>query len=396
MTTPVQDLSFFDDIKAYVGFTDADAAALAGFEPLVAPHYERIADHFYECILAHPKAHAAIRGGEAQVNRLKRTLVDWMRTGLLGPHDERYYHRRTRIGRVHVQIDLPQQYMLTAMDVFRIDLRQVVEETYAGEAEGRRRLNDAVDRLLDMELAIMLQTYKEDSEDRLRRKERLATIGQLAAGIGHDLRNPLGVIESSLYLLRRRDHDEKVSRHLEKISAQVKICGEIITDLMEMARNRPPKRSRVDVGALIADVVASVPVPPDVTVLQVVDECVEIDADPGLLRQALANLVSNAALALESSGGRIRVSGEALEREVVLTVADDGPGFDPATLSQAFEPLVTGREQGVGLGLALVQSIARRHGGSAEAENRMDGPGAVIRIRLPRTEADEAGAEEEV
>jgi hypothetical protein len=125
--------TYFDDIKSYVGFTDEDAARLRALLPDAEPHFPRISEHFYECIQRHPKAHAAL-SGPAQIERLKGTLVEWMRSGLAGPQDEAFFERRCRIGRVHVRINLPQQYMFTAMNVMRLDFREVVDQTYAADA----------------------------------------------------------------------------------------------------------------------------------------------------------------------------------------------------------------------------------------------------------------------
>ena len=94
-------------------------------------------------------------------------------------------------------------------------------------------------RLLDMELAVMLHTFREDSATRLQRTERLATVGQFAASIAHELRNPLGVIESSAFLLRKRvvEPSEAVTRHLDRIDGQVRVSNRIITGLLDLVRD---------------------------------------------------------------------------------------------------------------------------------------------------------------
>lgn len=383
---PVASQTFFDDIKEYVDFDDDDARVLADLLPILEPHFTKISEHFYERILAHPRAHDAITGGHAQVERLKHTLSAWMRSGLVGPHDETFYERRARIGRVHVQIALPQQYMVTAMNVMRVDYRAVLRDHF--EDTGRfAEVCDAVDRLFDLELAIMLQTYRIDSEERLRRRERLATIGQLAASIGHDLRNPLGVIESSLFILRRRIRDNEAAlRHIEKISKQVGRCDRIVTDLLDMARNSPPKWQPIDFDVLVGEALEASRVPSQIQIECVVDDALHFEADPGLLQQALVNLVTNSvrALADASSQGHIRISAAPIMDRVSIRIEDNGPGFDANVLPLAFEPLVSTRAKGIGLGLALVKSVAERHGGEANAGNRNEG-GAVVELLLPKT-----------
>src|SRR4029453_2033651 len=119
---------------------------------------------------------------------------------VLGPHDEEYYELRARIGRMHVRIALPQQYMFTAMDRIRVRLLDVVRTQITADPAKVDRIATALNQILDLELAIMLETYREDLEAKHRNAERLATIGQFAASIGHELRNPLGAVGARLSL----------------------------------------------------------------------------------------------------------------------------------------------------------------------------------------------------
>jgi signal transduction histidine kinase len=380
--------SFFEDIKEYVGFTDEDTRVLREFHAAAAPHFEAFATRFYDAIERHPNASAAITGGQAQIHRLRKTLAEWMSSCLLGPHDEAYYERRARIGRMHVRIDLPQQYMFTAMNLIRVDFARLVETVHADHPALRARLLEALDRIFDLELAIMLRTYQEDSEDRLRRKERLATIGQIAGSIGHELRNPLGVIQSSLFILRKRaGEDPRVGRHITRIDDQVELCNAIISNLLELARSRPPRREPVELQALFDNVVANAGVPPQIEVVRAI-QAERYRGDPTLLLQALTNLVRNAVQAYDGAAGRVYLSARDAGGLLVVEVADDGPGFDHETILRVFEPLVSTRTTGVGLGLALVKGVAERHGGTVEAANRPEG-GAVVRVRLPHVRDEE-------
>lgn len=376
-----------DEAKAYIGFGDDDTDALRAFRADAKPHYARIIDHFYERIMAHPDALAVISGGAEQVERLKCTLVDWLDTGMQGPHDLAFYENRARIGRMHVRIGLPQRYMFTAMNVIRVDLRRLLDEVYASDAAQRTRVGEALDRWLDLELAIMLHTYREDSDDRLDRQARLAAIGQLAASIAHELRNPLSVIESSLYLLRRRvDEDDRVTRHLDRIQSQVKTSADIIAGLLEMARDRAPHKERVRADRLVVEAMEAVRPVAGVQVRFVGaagDAAPWVAAEPGLVVRALVNLIDNAVRAHGGAEGQVEVQvGVEDEGRVGFRVRDDGPGFDEGVLPRAFEPLVTTRPTGVGLGLALVRRVAERHGGTVAAFNRSTG-GAEVVLRLP-------------
>lgn len=375
--------SFLDDVRRYVGLDAEDGERLQGLVPLLEPHFNAFAEHFYARILEHPSAHTAITGGAEQVARLKQSLVAWMDSGLRGPFDDAFYERRARIGRRHVAIGLPQQYMVTAIGVMRQDYHAVLTDTLVDDVPRLHASMRAVDRLLDLELAIMLQTYRIDSDDQLRRGERLATIGRVAATIGHDLRNPLGVIESSAYILRRMLQDERGQRHLDKINSQVRNCNRIVTALLELARSRPPQFASIDVRVMLDASLAMVTIPEGVVVRIEVDDGMQLEGDSNLLEQAMINLVVNSVIALRGRPGTIVTRATRHDdRFAALIVVDDGPGFDPELLPRVFEPLVTSRASGVGLGLALVKSVADRHLGQAIAENAPGG-GAIVRLLLP-------------
>jgi PAS domain S-box-containing protein len=161
--------SRFQEMKRYVSFTANDAALLLALRPAAAPHFARIAQEFYDRIREHEDAHAVFTG-EEQIARLQRSLERWMNRVLSGEYDERYYEETQKIGRVHVRVGLPQRYMFTAMALIRVELTRIAERA-AGEAFAATR--DALTRLLDLELAIMLEAYREDFVARVQRIERI-------------------------------------------------------------------------------------------------------------------------------------------------------------------------------------------------------------------------------
>ena len=364
--------SFYAEVTNYIGFGPEDSALLRGFLPAAKPHLARICDHFYERILSHPRAAEALTGGDEQLIRLKRALIEWMHDGLLGPHDEEFCIRRARTGHVHVHIGLSQRYMVTAMTVLRLEFRALANETCKpGDRDQLERLVSALERLFDLELALMLETYKLEADDRLRRRERLATIGQLAASVGHDLRNPLSVMESSLYILRRRIADDARSlKHIDKITNQVHECDHIITNLLDMARDSFPRRTNVSLVELLNAAIEAARVPRRIEVAHEGLEDLQLWVDGALLKQALVNLLLNSVQAQPGNGkGWICVRARVDGSNVTLSVVDAGPGFDLDTLPLVFEPLVTTKATGTGLGLALVKNVAERHGGHVSADN---------------------------
>jgi signal transduction histidine kinase len=374
--------TLFEELKRYVCWSDADEAALRELHEPLAPHFARIADVFYATILSHEGAKQSLTGGESLVGHLKITLQHWMDTMLRGPWDEAYFENRSRIGRYHVRINLPQHYMFGAMNVIRREMNAVIDTTLLGDPPRLARTRAAMGRILDLELAIMLHSYREDLLAQQARVERLSTFGQLVGSIGHDLRNPLGVIESSVYILRNRiGEDERSKKHLDRIGEQLGVANGIITDLLDMIRDRPLVKERVRLAEVVGGACDSVVRPEGVRlVVQGVDG-IEVDGDPGQLRQVFVNLVTNAVQA-SAPAGEVAVTAARDGAIVQIAVEDTGPGVDPATARRLFEPLITTKEKGIGLGLALVKRIVERHGGTVVYEPR-EGGGARFMVRLP-------------
>jgi len=171
--------TLFDELKRYVRFGPADSEVLARFGSPATPHFERIAAEFYERVREHEDAHAVFQD-EAQIARLQRSLVAWMVRLLGGPHDESYFTERAKIGRIHVRIGLPQRYMFTAMSLIRGSLDALAGELAEPE---RSAVRASLARIVDLELAIMLETYRDDFVERLQRpgrEERERLVTQLA------------------------------------------------------------------------------------------------------------------------------------------------------------------------------------------------------------------------
>jgi PAS domain S-box-containing protein len=157
----------FEELKRYVRFGQDDARALAALRPLAAPHFARIAQQFYDRIREHEAAHAVFTS-EEQIQRLQASLVKWLERLLGGVYDEAYFEQTSNIGRVHVRVGLPQRYMLTAMALIRVELLHIAETATGPDSLATR---DAVARILDLELAIMLEAYRDDMILRIEKRD---------------------------------------------------------------------------------------------------------------------------------------------------------------------------------------------------------------------------------
>jgi len=372
----------FEELKRYVSWSAVDERSLREFHALAQPHFTAIAAVFYDTILGHEEAKKSLTGGESQVGHLRITLQRWMDELLRGPWDETYFANRERIGRYHVRISLPQHYMFGAMNVIRREMNAVIDQHYLSDPAKLGAARGAMGRILDLELAIMLHTYRDDLLAQQARVERLSTFGQLVGSIGHDLRNPLGVIETSVFILRGRvGEDDRVKKHLDRIGEQLGVANGIITNLLDMIRNRPLSKEAVGLEATVQAAADAVQRPPAVSFAAEGLSGVVVQGDPVQLRQVFVNLIGNAVDAA-SPAGEVGVRAWRDGEAWAVAVEDTGPGVDATTLRRLFEPLITTKDKGIGLGLALVKRIAERHGGSVGYEPRPGG-GARFTVRLP-------------
>jgi PAS domain S-box-containing protein len=179
----------FEELKRYVRFDDADANALLAFRPVAAPHFVRIAREFYERIREHEDAHDVFTG-EEQIERLQRSMVRWMDRVLSGTYDEAYFEETRKIGRVHVRVGLPQRYMFTAMALMRVALESVAEQELAADAP---KVRSALTRILDLDLAIMMESYRDDLAEQARRRDDVE-----AQSLRTDLARALRLYEAAI------------------------------------------------------------------------------------------------------------------------------------------------------------------------------------------------------
>jgi two-component system, NtrC family, sensor histidine kinase HydH len=225
----------------------------------------------------------------------------------------------------------------------------------------------------------------EDSQDAVVRSEKLAAVGQLAASVGHELRNPLAAVRNANTYVARKvngNGDPKVVQFTELIEKELDVCGKIIADLLDFARERPLVLTPVPLRALVEEAIALVPPSTKVEIADRVPAELPIPlVDKEQFRQVLINLIQNAVEATEGRGhGRVTIDAERAERGAFrLTIEDDGPGMAAETCTKIFEPLFTTKVKGTGLGLAIVAGIVKRHQGSISVKSKV-GRGTTFTI----------------
>jgi PAS domain S-box-containing protein len=228
-----------------------------------------------------------------------------------------------------------------------------------------------------------------EAQERLIRQEKLAVLGQLAGGVGHELRNPLGAIKNAAYFLDMaladRYLEPEVAETLEILEREVNRSERIIGDLLGFARTRPPERHTVHLNDAVLAAVSRARVPSDPpieVVLRLDDELPSIQADLGQLSQVIENIVRNGFQAMPG-GGRLTVRTSRDDPQwVAVSVADTGQGIPEEDLEKVFEPLFTTKAKGIGLGLAIARTLVEGHGGEIRVESQV-GHGSTFAVRLP-------------
>ncbi len=220
---------------------------------------------------------------------------------------------------------------------------------------------------------------------------RLASVGQVAASIAHELRNPLGAARNAAFYLKRYTTrpEPDLMENLGIIEEEINAADRIITNLMNMTRSRPLVKEGLDFGHMVEEVLQRVGLPDGIRCQVTLDpDPLTLDADPSQLRQVIGNLITNATQALEGTG-EIAIEARRAGACREIMVRDSGAGVAVEHRDRLFEPLFTTRAKGTGLGLTICRDIIERHGGTIELVDE-DQPGTAFCIRLPRQTMTEA------
>jgi two-component system, sporulation sensor kinase E len=222
--------------------------------------------------------------------------------------------------------------------------------------------------------------------DQLIRADRLAAMGELTAGVAHEVRNPLGVIRASVQLLEDAKCDQqRIEEAAGIIKQEIDRLDRVIKALLDFGRPSTPTLVRTDVESVLDDVLLFTKrfaTQGDVEIERVSEPLLPpVLADPDQLKQVFLNLVTNAVQAMEATGGRIVITTRSQGDFVQVEVADNGPGIPAEDLSKIFDPFYSRRSGGTGLGLTIVHRIVDEHGGHIEVES--SDSGTTFRVSLP-------------
>ncbi len=227
----------------------------------------------------------------------------------------------------------------------------------------------------------------EAAQDELVRREKLALLGQLTADVAHELRNPLGTIQTSLYTLKGQVEggEGRTASAIERAERNIRRCDRIIQELLDTTRNTPPELRPIELDPWLAAQLDEEPPPRNVTLHRRLDSGVVIEVDEERLRRCVLNILTNAyqAAAEQRDGtAEVTVATAAGDGRAQITIADSGKGMPDDVRQRLFEPLFSTRSFGVGLGLTVARQIIEQHGGGIEVESE-ENRGTTVLLWLP-------------
>jgi PAS domain S-box-containing protein len=240
------------------------------------------------------------------------------------------------------------------------------------------------------EMAAIVGVYRDVTEtkemrDKLIRSERLAAVGELASGVGHELRNPLNVIRNCVYLINMslaEGTDPEIAKTLRLLDQQVDISNKIVTDLLNFTRIRPPALASVDLNSLVKESLSWVSVPQEVQVTTEFDsKSPNANIDGEQVGRVFANIISNAVQAMMGKG-KLNITTGTENGHVKVSFEDNGCGIPEKNLERIFEPLFTTKPKGIGLGLAISKRLVEQNHGRIEVASQV-GAGTTFTVKIP-------------
>ncbi len=245
--------------------------------------------------------------------------------------------------------------------------------------EASRKLNEELESNVRERTQLLLNAQEE-----LVRKEKLALLGQVADNVGHELRNPLGVMNNAIYFLQTvlADSDETTKEYLGIIKEEIADAERIVSDLLDAVRSKPPHPEPVNVAEVIERSLRKCAVPDTVKVrLDIAQALPLVSVDPMHLHQVLWNLMTNAVEAMPQ-GGTLGIGASQAGGQLRISIEDSGCGITAEQQAKLFQPMFTTKARRIGLGLVVVKNLTQLNGGSVEVSTA-PGKGSTFSVLLP-------------
>ena len=362
------------------------------------PDYERFRiGNFYHLPWSDPWVREKFSSNTVPSKLQQKDMVDW------DPQDLLYAPLRLADGRIVGVLSIddpldgrrPTRESLAPLELFIHPAAVALEN-----AQLIKRLNKMQQQLkADAELLEMKveERTKElrDSQRRLLRAERLATMGELARMVGHDLRNPLTGIAVATYYLKSKlklKTSPKIREMLEFIEKDIEYSNKIISDLLEYSKEMKLERKEVQVKTVIEEAILLAKVPKNVQVEFASATSPKIKVDPGKMKRVFVNIIKNSLDAMPT-GGKLTVEIGESAQWFTVAFSDEGTGLPEELMKDMWQPLFTTKAKGMGLGLPICKRIVEAHGGEISIQSQL-GEGTTITITIPSSFEVEGGESE--
>ncbi|MBI2471254.1 MAG: two-component sensor histidine kinase, partial [Planctomycetes bacterium] len=230
-----------------------------------------------------------------------------------------------------------------------------------------------------------------EAQERLVRSEKLAVVGKLASGVGHELRNPLGAIRNALFIIKKKRDNTSISNDVLKFNQLVEIVEKetdrsikIVNDLLGFSRTAKPAVSPTNIRSIIESSLSRLKIPDKINkIVQVEDPLPLVPVDANQIEQVFINLVQNAMDAMPK-GGWLTIQAQRENDFLAITITDTGCGIPDTVKNKIFDPLFTTKPKGIGLGLAISLNNIQRQEGFIDLKSK-EGEGTSFTVKLPIT-----------
>jgi signal transduction histidine kinase len=377
--------------RRYLRLEAEDCRLLADLREPITQNADDLVEAFYRHLFRfEPVRH--LLTDPATIERLRLIQRDYLVSLAAGPLREGYLADRQRVGGTHERIGLHPQWFLGAYGVYLDHLAPIVMHHFAPDAKRACRAMGALTKMMILDAQIVLDAYFHTRQQKaLERSEQLAAVGELAASIAHEVRNPLAGMKGAMeVLLRSLAVNERQREVMDEVVAQIVRLENLVRDLLTFARPQMLNRQPVQVHALLERALRLLYDEAALREIEVVQdfapEAGTVLGDAQQLEQVFLNLIHNAVQAMDD-GGTLSLTTRAERGRVTITFQDSGRGIPASVLPNIFQPFFTTKHRGSGLGLSIVRKILEAHGAEIWVDSEA-GKGTTATVILPCHEAE--------
>ena len=376
----------FERHKRFGCFTEIDARLLTELADVFDQHLDQVLDRFYE-YLRSDEGLRPLLAGEGVLEQLKAVQRDYLKSLVSGDYGEDYVAKRLKVGEVHERLELAPDWYLGTHGLFLELLFPLIQMRFADDPRRAMQAGAALSKLMIVDMQVLLDAYYgKQRKQAVERTEQLAAVGELAASIAHEVRNPLAGMKGALEVLRKELAVKPSNLEIvDELLAQIVRLEQLVRDLLTFARPRALSLELFDLHELLDRLLRTYKEHADrlgVTVERIYGPSTgHMHADPRQMEQVFLNLIYNALQAMEG-GGTLTVSTRAEESNIVITLSDTGKGIPETDMPKILQPFFTTKHRGSGLGLSIVKKVSEAHGGSIEIVSVV-GQGTTVTVSIP-------------